>query len=67
MQIDVLPDEKTTLGEDPLWDAELQRLFFVDLADGRVFRILQMERGSGPGTHPEKWGRLRCARTVRGR
>lgn len=37
MQIDVLLDVKTTLGEGPLWDVDLQRLFFVDLADGRIF------------------------------
>ncbi len=36
MQIDVLLDVKTTLGEGPLWDVDLQSLFFVDLADGRV-------------------------------
>ena len=38
MQIDVLIDLKTTLGEGPLWDVEQQRLYFIDSFDGRIFR-----------------------------
>ncbi|RIX98467.1 SMP-30/gluconolactonase/LRE family protein [Aureimonas flava] len=38
MRIDVLLDVKTTLGEGPLWDAEQERLYFIDSFDGRVFR-----------------------------
>ncbi|MCZ4354729.1 SMP-30/gluconolactonase/LRE family protein [Roseovarius aestuarii] len=38
MDIDVLIDVKTTLGEGPLWDVEQQRLYFIDSMDGRVFR-----------------------------
>lgn len=38
MQIDVLIDVKTTLGEGPLWDVEQQRLYFIDSFDGRIFR-----------------------------
>ena len=38
MQIDVVIDVKTTLGEGPLWDVEQQRLYFIDSFDGRVFR-----------------------------
>lgn len=36
--IEVLLDIKTTLGEGPLWDAESQRLHWIDSADGRIFR-----------------------------
>lgn len=38
MRIEVLVDVKTTLGEGPLWDAEMERLFWIDSFDGRVFR-----------------------------
>ena len=38
MRIDILLDVKTTLGEGPLWDAEQQRLYWIDSFDGRVFR-----------------------------
>jgi L-arabinonolactonase len=36
--IDILLDIKTTLGEGPVWDAESERLHWVDSADGRIFR-----------------------------
>lgn len=36
--IEVLLDIKTTLGEGPIWDAESQRLHWIDSADGRIFR-----------------------------
>lgn len=38
MEINVLIDVKTTLGEGPVWDVEQQRLYFIDSFDGRVFR-----------------------------
>lgn len=38
MQIDVLIDVKTTLGEGPLWDIEQQRLYFIDSFGERIFR-----------------------------
>ena len=38
MRIEVLLDVKTTLGEGPLWDAEQERLYWIDSFDGRVFR-----------------------------
>lgn len=38
MQIDVLIDVKTTLGEGPVWDVDHQRLYFIDAAGCRVFR-----------------------------
>lgn len=43
--IDVVVDLKTTLGEGPLWDCEQQLLYWVDSADGRVFR--STAEGSG--------------------
>jgi sugar lactone lactonase YvrE len=36
--IDVVVDVKTTLGEGPLWDTGQQLLYWIDSADGRVFR-----------------------------
>lgn len=39
--IEVLLDVKTKLGEGPLWDAESQRLYWIDSADGRIFRATQ--------------------------
>ena len=36
--IDVVVDLKTTLGEGPLWDQEQQLLYWIDSADGRIFR-----------------------------
>jgi L-arabinonolactonase len=38
MRIEVVVDVKTTLGEGPLWDAEQERLYWIDVFDGRVFR-----------------------------
>lgn len=38
MDIDIVVDVKTTLGEGPLWDVEQQRLYWIDSIDGRVFR-----------------------------
>ncbi|WP_313659886.1 SMP-30/gluconolactonase/LRE family protein [Pseudomonas coleopterorum] len=38
MQIDIVVDVKTTLGEGPLWDVEQQRLYWVDSFDGRILR-----------------------------
>lgn len=38
VSIDVVVDVKTVLGEGPLWDVELQRLFWLDSKGGRVFR-----------------------------
>jgi L-arabinonolactonase len=38
MQIDIVVDVKTTLGEGPVWDVVQQRLYWIDSIDGRVFR-----------------------------
>ncbi|MCF4535614.1 SMP-30/gluconolactonase/LRE family protein, partial [Acinetobacter baumannii] len=37
MEIKVLVDVKTKLGECPTWDTVRQRLFWVDIVDGRLF------------------------------
>ncbi|WP_436326976.1 SMP-30/gluconolactonase/LRE family protein [Brevibacterium sp. FAM 27836] len=47
--VEVLLDIKTTLGEGPVWDAESQRLHWVDSADGRIFRSTHM------GTELRAW------------
>ncbi|WP_179443413.1 SMP-30/gluconolactonase/LRE family protein [Rhodococcus sp. ACPA1] len=36
--IDVVVDVKTNLGEGPLWDSEQQLLYWIDSAEGRIFR-----------------------------
>ncbi|MEN3177296.1 SMP-30/gluconolactonase/LRE family protein [Gluconobacter sp. OJA] len=38
MHITVVADLKTTLGENPLWDADTQRIFWVDSLGRRLFR-----------------------------
>lgn len=38
MEIDIIVDVKTTLGDGPMWDTEQQRLYWIDSFDGRVFR-----------------------------
>jgi len=36
--IEIVLDIKTTLGEGPVWDAESQRLHWIDSAEGRIFQ-----------------------------
>lgn len=36
--VDVVVDLKTTLGEGPLWDVQQQSLYWIDSAEGRIFR-----------------------------
>lgn len=38
MRVDIVADLKTTLGENPLWDAGTQRIFWVDSLGRRLFR-----------------------------
>jgi sugar lactone lactonase YvrE len=38
MRIEVLLDIKTPLGEGPLWDVEQQRLYFLDIPTGIIYR-----------------------------
>ena len=47
--IDVVVDLKTTLGEGPLWDQEQQLLYWIDSADGRIFR------STADGAHIRAW------------
>ncbi|WP_110650651.1 SMP-30/gluconolactonase/LRE family protein [Salinicola peritrichatus] len=41
MQIDIVADLKTTLGEGPLWDVDQQRIYWIDSFDGRIFRATE--------------------------
>ncbi|RBP65475.1 sugar lactone lactonase YvrE [Brevibacterium sanguinis] len=36
-RVEVLADVKPVLGEGPLWDAETERLHWLDIAQGRIF------------------------------
>ena len=47
--IDVVADLKTTLGEGPLWDVEQQLLYWIDSAEGRIFR------STAQGSHIRAW------------
>ncbi len=58
MKIDILVDVKTTLGEGPLWDVDEQRLYWVDSADGRVFRSTADGRELRAWQVPEKIGSM---------
>jgi len=61
MQIDVLVDVKTTLGEGPLWDVKEQRLYWIDSFDGRVFRCTEDGREIRAWDVPQKIGSM-CLR-----
>lgn len=61
MQIEVLVDVKTTLGEGPLWDVEEQRLYWIDSFDGRVFRCTADGREVRAWDVPQKIGSM-CLR-----
>jgi sugar lactone lactonase YvrE len=41
MRISVVADVKPLLGEGPLWDAEGQRLYFIDALGRRIFRCTE--------------------------
>lgn len=58
MKIDILVDVKTTLGEGPLWDVDEQRLYWVDSADGRIFRSTADGRELRAWQVPEKIGSM---------
>ncbi|MBX5455175.1 MAG: SMP-30/gluconolactonase/LRE family protein [Acidobacteriia bacterium] len=61
MRIEVLVDVKPTLGEGPLWDAEEERLYWVDSFDGRVFRCTEDGRELRAWDVPMKIGSM-CLR-----
>lgn len=58
MRIEVLIDVKTTLGEGPLWDAEQERLYWIDSFDGRVFRSTVDGREVRAWDVPQKIGSM---------
>lgn len=58
MKIEVFIDVKTTLGEGPLWDVDEQRLYWIDSADGRVFRTTSDGREIRAWQVPEKIGSM---------
>ena len=49
MQIDVLVDVKTILGEGPLWDVDQQRLYWIDATGMRIYRA------TAEGTEIRAW------------
>ena len=58
MRIEVVVDVKTTLGEGPLWDAEQERLYWIDVFDGRVFRATEAGAEIRCWDVPQKIGSL---------
>jgi sugar lactone lactonase YvrE len=66
MQIEVLVDVKTTLGEGPLWDVEQQRLYWIDSFDGRVFRATADGREIRCWDVPQKIGSMALRKDGRG-
>src|ERR1700759_1277282 len=66
MRIEVIVDVKTTLGEGPLWDAEQQRLFWIDSFDGRVFRATADGREIRAWDVPQKIGSMALRKDGKG-
>jgi len=62
MRIDILVDVKTTLGEGPLWDVDEQRLYWIDSADGRIFRCTADGREVRAWDVPQKIGSMALRR-----
>ncbi|WP_103035144.1 SMP-30/gluconolactonase/LRE family protein [Castellaniella caeni] len=62
MKIDVFIDVKTTLGEGPLWDVDEQRLYWIDSADGRIFRATADGRELRAWQVPQKIGSMALRR-----
>jgi sugar lactone lactonase YvrE len=58
VQIDVVVDVKTTVGEGPLWDVDQQRLYWIDSFDGRVFRATEDGREVRAWDVPQKIGSM---------
>src|SRR5712675_2832982 len=63
MQIDVLVDVKTTIGEGPFWDVQEQRLYWIDVVDGRVFRCTADGREVRAWDMPEPIGSMALRRS----
>ncbi|MFA7436635.1 SMP-30/gluconolactonase/LRE family protein [Castellaniella sp.] len=63
MKIEVFVDVKTTLGEGPLWDIDEQRLYWIDSADGRIFRATADGREIRAWQVPTKIGSMALRRS----
>ncbi|MFA7579566.1 SMP-30/gluconolactonase/LRE family protein [Castellaniella sp.] len=63
MKIEVFVDVKTTLGEGPLWDIDEQRLYWIDSADGRIFRATVDGRDIRAWQVPQKIGSMALRRS----
>lgn len=62
MQIDVLVDVKTILGEGPLWDVEEERLYWIDSFGMNVFRCTHDGREIRAWDLPQKIGSMALRR-----
>ena len=62
MQIEVLVDVKTILGEGPVWDVQEQRLYWIDSSGCRVFRCTADGREVRAWDVPEKIGSMALRR-----
>ncbi|MEM9013316.1 MAG: SMP-30/gluconolactonase/LRE family protein [Pseudomonadota bacterium] len=58
MRIEVLIDVKPLLGEGPLWDAEAERLYFIDALGQRIYRTTADGREVRAWTVPSRIGSL---------
>ena len=58
MQIKMIVDCKTVLGEGPLWDVEQQKLYWLDVYDPRIFRADENGNGVETWDMPEKVGSI---------
>src|SRR5258706_2516693 len=62
MQIEVLVDVKTTIGEGPVWDVQEQRLYWIDVVGCRVFRCTADGRELRAWDLPEAIGSMALRR-----
>jgi len=62
MQIEVLIDVKTILGEGPVWDVQEQRLYWIDSFGCRIFRCTADGREVRAWDVPEKIGSMALRR-----
>ena len=58
MQVSVVLDVKPLLGEGPIWDAESERLFFIDALGRRVFRCTDQGSEVRAWTVPSRIGSI---------
>lgn len=62
MNIDIVLDVKTLLGEGPLWDVDQQRLYWIDSFGQRVFRATADGRELRSWLVPERIGSMALTR-----